>query len=386
MSVMDLPTARFGAARAGGCGCTEAREGGLERLRYFQRQLLSADDMTVEQDYFREKLRRHNRFLHGFGVVCGLEVTAAPTDEKPWRVKVGPGYALSPQGDEIDVAEAAYLDLAECGPDATTDPCDPGLLHGRPARGNTVYVAVKYAECLARPVRGAVSCGCDDTSCEYSRVRDSFELACLEQFPLSHIRGARDLCAEGAIVNCPTEHADPWIVLARVKLPGSPEVEVAEANVDNVRLQLHSTWSIQQQVIRCCCGPKDDAPTPMPRPVQVATVTPANGTSFGGVGPAEVAIVFDKDVQAATVSTATVLVESPDGKGPLPGTVTYDAAARTARFRPAKPFKTPGQYVVRVVGAGASHVTDLDTLALDGDKNGVGGDDFKSTFQVNPVA
>ena len=35
------------------CGCTESA--GLERLRYFPRQLLTADDMRVEQAYLREK-------------------------------------------------------------------------------------------------------------------------------------------------------------------------------------------------------------------------------------------------------------------------------------------------------------------------------------------
>ena len=34
------------------------------RVRYFPRQLLTADDMRTEQEYLREKLRRHNRLLH----------------------------------------------------------------------------------------------------------------------------------------------------------------------------------------------------------------------------------------------------------------------------------------------------------------------------------
>ncbi len=38
---------------------------GLERVHYFPRQLITANDMTAEQDYFRQKQRRHNRFLHG---------------------------------------------------------------------------------------------------------------------------------------------------------------------------------------------------------------------------------------------------------------------------------------------------------------------------------
>src|SRR5512147_2416454 len=81
----------------------------LERLRYFPRQLLTADDMRVEQEYFREKMRRHNRFLHGWGVVCGLEVVADAASG-PMAVKVCPGYALGPWGDEIYVEEPIAFD------------------------------------------------------------------------------------------------------------------------------------------------------------------------------------------------------------------------------------------------------------------------------------
>jgi hypothetical protein len=47
----------------------------LERVNFFDRQLLTANDMIADRDYFLQKLRRHNRFLHGWGVVCGLTVT-----------------------------------------------------------------------------------------------------------------------------------------------------------------------------------------------------------------------------------------------------------------------------------------------------------------------
>jgi hypothetical protein len=68
----------------------------LERVKYFPRQLLTADDMTADQEYFRNKLRRHNRYLHGWGVVCGMEVSVAPTVIQPWQVQIGSGYAVGP--------------------------------------------------------------------------------------------------------------------------------------------------------------------------------------------------------------------------------------------------------------------------------------------------
>src|SRR6516165_1991752 len=105
--------------------CLQPETVTVERVNYFPRQLLTADDMFADQEYFLLKLRRHNRFLHGWGTVCGLVVTAAPTSDLPWQVQIGAGYALGPYGDEIYVAEPVSLDLASCsaGP---TDPCEPG--------------------------------------------------------------------------------------------------------------------------------------------------------------------------------------------------------------------------------------------------------------------
>src|SRR5712691_4587713 len=100
--------------------CLQPEGQALERVKYFPRQLLAVDDMETERDYFLDKLRRHNRLLHGWGVVCGLEVTAAPTQTMPWLVHISPGYALGPYGDEIYVAEPVCLDLAQCGPGAVT--------------------------------------------------------------------------------------------------------------------------------------------------------------------------------------------------------------------------------------------------------------------------
>ena len=37
----------------------------LERTRFFPRQLVTPDDLTQDQIYFRDTHRRHNRMLHG---------------------------------------------------------------------------------------------------------------------------------------------------------------------------------------------------------------------------------------------------------------------------------------------------------------------------------
>jgi hypothetical protein len=72
---------------------------GLLRPHYFERQQLRAADLTAGQDYLRHRLRRHNRFLHGWGVVCGAEVSLLR--DSRWEVHVSEGYVLTPHGDEV---------------------------------------------------------------------------------------------------------------------------------------------------------------------------------------------------------------------------------------------------------------------------------------------
>ena len=47
----------------------------LERPNYVTGQILTADYFTTEQNYFLARLRRHNRYLHGWGVVRGFSVS-----------------------------------------------------------------------------------------------------------------------------------------------------------------------------------------------------------------------------------------------------------------------------------------------------------------------
>lgn len=163
----------------------------LECVRYFPRQLITADDMTTEQDYFREKLRRHNRMLHGWGVVYGCAVTAV--NDKDWQVQVGEGYVLTPRGDEIYIPEDVMpFDLAgdwmqPYDPCLQLPPCPPATRSANEGTSVSVYLAVCYTECETRPVRlHPAGCGCDEAACEYSRIRDSFVLVRLTELPASH--------------------------------------------------------------------------------------------------------------------------------------------------------------------------------------------------------
>lgn len=302
--------------------CLQPELAMLERVRYFQRQLLTADDMTTDQDYFRQKLRRHNRFLHGWGSVCGLEVIAAPTTEAPWRARVDAGYALGPYGDEIWVGEPVHLDLAGCGPGTATDPCEPSLLHVQPGQGGVLYIAIKYAECLARPVLAMpAGCGCDEEACEYSRVRDSFQIECLAELPPSHEPVPPelicDLIAAHKLPTCPPCPEDPWVVLARVTLPATIGAPLANTMIDNVsvRRQLYRTALLQQQLIECCCGDRTTEPTVT---ADVAVVASAAVTgrrvqfviTVTNAGPSPAANVVVTDTLSVSPNTPATLTPS----------------------------------------------------------------------------
>jgi hypothetical protein len=370
--------------------CTQLELVTLERVRYFSRQALTAEDMTADQEYFRAKMRRHNRYLHGWGVVCGMIVAVAPTTQRPWQVQVGTGYALGPYGDEIYIPEPVFIDLGQCGPGALTDPCDPGTLlrPNQSRQGATIFLAVRYEECFARPVRVMPGgCGCQEQACETSRIRDSFEIDCLEELPPSHQGQAPpsicDVLSGRNLQLCPPCPADPWVVLARVTLPASGNVPVAQSQIDNfVRRQLFSTAAIQDQVIRCCCGTQER------RPARVTSINPPAGTVFTNANtvPPAVIATFSKNLQPATVNANTFQVLRFVPGTPsvlLPGQVSYDDGNRSARFTPNTPFTVPGIYQVTIVGSGPSAIVDSDNLALDGNDDGQPGGNFLSQFTVS---
>lgn len=72
----------------------------LARLNYFNGRLLSASDLTREQDYHLHARWRHNRLLHGQGIVTGLQVSLEEGTGGP-TVHIQPGVAIDPLGREV---------------------------------------------------------------------------------------------------------------------------------------------------------------------------------------------------------------------------------------------------------------------------------------------
>ena len=140
--------------------------GGLEclcRPRFFAGQLLSEQDLNRLDYYIRAKNRLHNRSLHGWGVVCGLEVTCHDCEN---LVMVSPGYALSPCGDDIVLCQEDPVDVCglirACDPTRKRPQCDPPRRDDPGCRDveETWVLAVCYAEHPSRGVTALRSTGC----------------------------------------------------------------------------------------------------------------------------------------------------------------------------------------------------------------------------------
>jgi hypothetical protein len=236
----------------------EAGEARLERVRYFSRQLLDANDLTDDQAYHRAKQRLHNRLLHGWGIVCGLEVKANSTPQSPLNVTICPGLALGPQGDEIYIPEEVQFDLAKCtiGPaqGRCSSPGSPSVL-GRVDPSKPFWIAIKYECCPSRPVRiSPHGCGCSDTACEYSRIRDGFEVSCLATLPASYAAAdAPAVCevlTESKVIPCPPCPDSPWVVIAKVQLADGGN-SISKILVDDRRMILSA--AVIQEHIRSQC-------------------------------------------------------------------------------------------------------------------------------------
>jgi len=140
-------------AAAGVAGESRAGQAGLQRVHYFFGQTLSAEDFLDEQTYFRSRLRRLNRAVHGVGVLTGLSVSIGGKG-KSACVVIEPGLAVDAQGDEIEAPETISLPL--------------------PEQGKTLYVQIRYAERPCRPVVGVpVDSGAEMR--QYSRIVETHE-------------------------------------------------------------------------------------------------------------------------------------------------------------------------------------------------------------------
>lgn len=157
----------------------------LERPKYFCGQLLTEEDLQAEQRYQKEKNRLHNRYLHGWGVVCGLKVTCHPKCASKGNILIEKGYAIDCCGNDIIVCEDEELDfirkIKECQPEVQEDEC---LSEASPEKDECedmekkYCLIIKYKEEEARPVTALKRDeeGCSVRRCEPSRIREGYAI------------------------------------------------------------------------------------------------------------------------------------------------------------------------------------------------------------------
>jgi hypothetical protein len=197
-------------AGTGGCSCggqARAPAGSFVRPRFFAGQVLLDDDLQAIDSYVVGKNRLRNRFLHGDGVVCGLDVTCHPCGGG--SVMVGSGYALDCCGNDIVVSCQEEIDVlgmirdlrtatnggCDCGPcipAASEEPSQTGTTSSEPAApvstGNPgvtrphrpqprrYWLYVRYSEQLSEPIEPyATDAACSPAGCEASRVREGYQ-------------------------------------------------------------------------------------------------------------------------------------------------------------------------------------------------------------------
>jgi hypothetical protein len=211
------------------------------RNNYFTGKLMTEKDFQDEQSYFGGKGRQHNRYLHGYGVVCGLRVLPFEPPQ-PDRVVVEPGLALDPWGREIVVAEPAEFDLGERG-------CLDAIV---PGRSRSVYLVVEYheegADWVPRPGMGEPGL---ENNAVPSRIIETFHLSLRPEPPELDDDVDRQLCEGLATAirekaDAERLHAllcelltrpcrpcapDPALTLARIDLPTRGPITAAQ--IDN---------------------------------------------------------------------------------------------------------------------------------------------------------
>ena len=130
----------------------------LERLHYVTGQVLSVDEFQQEQDYFRAHAQRHNRFLHGWGIVAGLEVAIDGT-----QIVVAPGLAIDCAGNEVVVASPQTIPL--------------------PPPKARLFVTISYVELMVKQMPSI------EGGLAFSRIRESSRVELLTIDPGTNHRG-----------------------------------------------------------------------------------------------------------------------------------------------------------------------------------------------------
>lgn len=144
----------------------------FERNKYFYGKLLSVDDFECEQRYMNDKRRIINRFIHGTGVVCGMNVIAVDD----MTVSVETGLALDFAGREIMIEQPVIKKLSAI--DGFEDYTEAD------EENSYLYLCVEYDEIEKEPVHSIAGAKTSsDYKSEYNKYAEGYHLYLTNQEP-----------------------------------------------------------------------------------------------------------------------------------------------------------------------------------------------------------
>lgn len=142
-------------------------------LNYHFGMLLGVDDFRAEQGFHLGRSRRHQRLLHGVGVVAGY---AIDVDADTFDLRVSPGLAVDALGRDLVLDQAQCVNLAQWwlkhrGDEAFDDVANPD------DATVDIDVTVCYSTCLSSPVPAiAEPCAGNAADTAYSRVCETVSM------------------------------------------------------------------------------------------------------------------------------------------------------------------------------------------------------------------
>lgn len=179
-------------------------ESPLRRPNWFEGRPVTAAGLDEQQHLFRERQRRRNRLLHGWGVVTGLGVRVGDG----LTLVVDAGFALDAAGNEILVPDTLVVDVRASGLDRPDVP---------------YWLAVRWDE---RPT-GELPSDLPDVPHMTASWEEDAEVAVLDEAPQEAPYDA-------------VHAAAPWLVLATVVWDGAHALSIdtsVQQQLETPRLQ-----------------------------------------------------------------------------------------------------------------------------------------------------
>ena len=326
------------SAKVKDCGCAPFE---FARPRFFYGQRLGALDFNDWVWYHAGKQRLHNLHAHGVGILCGLQAQRydLPGQAATTVLKVTKGLALDFCGREVIVNVDQCIDMGAWFLQHRDDPEIQEWLLTEELR---LCIGLRYAECPSDPSPAPRDpCGCGEGGCEYSRVREGFDLRVFTPAQMAALADSPDGGAPSTHVDdlltaladssnagggdalaaamrclgsrpCKIPDSDGWLWLAcfGVQLSGSLDSVENLLDVDN---------TIRQRLVLL----------PVQTVQALTRALIAAATASGAVGPGPRLTGFRFDGTGADSGTITLpIIPETDGTGtPIPiSGITFDPA------------------------------------------------------------